>query len=447
MDNSDNRKRAAKQQSEEGGEEGKEAKLARTTLSNENAQTGNENAQTGNVGRTGAQPILPTYDKSDDEEEEELSQEEIDAITKVVEEVQSKQDSQSEEESSQDVLQAIESHECDRDMVVPLVQEVENRLIDPPGLINPPVGEDHIVQLYSELLSSAEENIRSTEENIRSTGENIRSTGENMLINLKQAIQTMVTNKTAKVMFEQINKHVVPLVRTVATTCVGYYLGSYLLRYVGGIMSYLLDTQATITLVSLGSGVVHIVYYVGTPDGSAMLDHVVATANANIKTFLTGVSHINMVQENMQASVRETMLENTLEALKYNVNQLIAQRIKEQQEVNLDNILSEIGNLGPNDSGFKKDIQEIKGRLKELMESVEVDNDGEEGKVAHNDEEEEKEETGDANSGGKRVKRNKTKKTKAKKTVKRKAKKVKKTKRAKKAKKTVKRKAKKAKST
>jgi hypothetical protein len=61
-------------------------------------------------------------------------------------------------------------------------------------------------------------------------------------------------------------------------------------------MSYLLNTQATITLVSLGSGVVHIVYYVGTPDGGAMLDHVVAAANANIKTFLTGVSRISEVE-------------------------------------------------------------------------------------------------------------------------------------------------------
>ena len=242
-----------------------------------------------------------------------------------------------------------------------------------------------------------------------------------MLENLKQAIQRMMNSTTATAMFEQINEHVVPLVRTVATTCVGYYLGSYLLRYVGGIISNLLHSHTTITLISLGSAGVHIVYNVGTREGGAMLDQAVAAVNANIEIFLAGVNRIGGITE----STRQIMRTHTLDAVRKNVQYAIAQVRGDYREILMANIMSQIENLSPNDNEFQGKITEIQNRLNKLMAPVEVaDN--------NNDE----------NFGGKRVKRNRTKKTKAKKTVKRKAKKVKKTKKAKKAKKT-----KKAKST
>jgi hypothetical protein len=234
----------------------------------------------------------------------------------------------------------------------------------------------------------------------------------------------MTTSTTATAMFEQINEHVVPLVRTVATTCVGYYLGSYLLRYVGGIISYLLNSHTTITLISLGSAGVHIVYNVGTGEGAAVLDRAVAAVNANIDIFLAGVNRISNIAE----PTRQIMRQSTLDAVRDNVELAIAQVRGEYQETEMANIMSEIENLSPNDSEFQRKIKEIQDRLNKLMAPVEV---------AGNNEDED-----DENFGGKRVKRNRTKKTKAKKTIKRKAKKAKKTKKAKKAKKT-----KKAKST
>jgi hypothetical protein len=248
-----------------------------------------------------------------------------------------------------------------------------------------------------------------------------------MLENLKLAIQRMTTSTTATAMFEQINEHVVPLVRTVATTCVGYYLGSYLLRYVGGIISYLLDSHTTITLISLGSAGVHIVYNVGTGEGAKMLDQAVAAVNANIDIFLAGVNRISNIAE----PTRQIMRQSTLDAVRDNVELAIAQVRGENREVEMANIMSEIQNLTPNNSQFQENITRIQDRLNTLMAPVEV--------AGNNEDEDEVE---DGNAGGKRVKRNRTKKTKAKKTIKRKAKKAKKTKKAKKAKKT-----KKAKST
>ena len=308
-------------------------------------------------------------------------------------------------QSQSQVIQAIESHNCDRDEeVVQQVQQLENRLI------NPTNAEDRIAQLYLELL--------------RSSGENI----QRMLENLKLAIQRMMDSTTATAMFEQINEHVVPLVRTVATTCVGYYLGSYLLRYVGGIISNLLARHTTITLISLGSAGVHIVYNVGTIEGAALLDQAVAAVNANIEIFLAGVNRIR----NIQTSTHQIMRESTLNAVRANVKHAIAQVRGEYQENEMTNILDEIDDLILNDSEFLKKITEIQYRLNKLMAPVEVAGNN------NNDKDEE-------HFGGKRVKRNRTKKTKAKKTVKRKAKKVKKTKKAKKAKKA--KKTKKAKST
>jgi hypothetical protein len=359
-------------------------------------------------------------------EEEQLSQEEeyffsqeifqgndgpeIDAIDALVDEVEASQ-SQGEfsQSQSQEIILAIESNGCEEDEeVVQEVQAVENRLI------NPIDAGERIAQLYLELL--------------RSTGENIRENVKGMIEQLKLAIRTMMTSTTAKAMFEQINEHVVPLVRTVATTCVGYYVGSYLLRYIGGIMNYLLGTHTTITLISLGSAGVHIVYNVGTREGEALLDQAVAAVNANIETFLTGVSRIGGITD----STRETMRTHTLDAVRDNVQQAINLARGEYQETEMANIMSAIENLGPNDSNFIEGIEGIQARLNALMAPVEV---------ANNNEGEDEDEDNE-NFGGKRVKRNKTKKTKAKKTVKRKAKKVKKTKKAKKAKKT-----KKAKST
>ena len=356
-------------------------------------------------------------------EEEQLSQEEedffsqeifqgndqteIDAINELRDEVEESQ-SQAEfsQSQSQEIILAIESNGCEEDEeVVQEVQDLENRLIHPSN------AGDRIAQLYLELL--------------RSTGENIQG----MIEQLKLAIQTMMTSTTAKAMFEQINEHVVPLVRTVATTCVGYYLGSYLLRYVGGILTTLLSRHTTITLISLGSAGVHIVYSVGTREGEALLDQAVAAVNANIETFLTGVSRIGGITD----STRQTMRTHTLDAVRDNVQQAINQATGNYHEVEMANILSEIENLTPNDSEFQRRIIEIQNRLNKLMAPVEV---------ADNNNEGEDEDEDNENFGGKRVKRNKTKKTKAKKTVKRKAKKVKKTKKAKKAKKT-----KKAKST
>ena len=356
------------------------------------------------------------------EEEDFFSQEifqgneqpEIDAIEALVDEVEASQ-SQGEfsQSQSQEIILAIESNGCEEDEeVVQEVQDLESRLI------NPNNAGERIAQLYLELL--------------RSTGENIRENVKGMIEQLKLAIRTMMTSTTAKAMFEQINEHVVPLVRTVATTCVGYYVGSYLLRYIGGIMNYLLGTHTTITLISLGSAGVHIVYNVGTREGGAMLDQAVAAVNANIEIFLAGVNRIS----NITDSTRETMRTQTLNAVRDNVQQAINQSTGDYRETEMDNILSEIENLTPNDSEFQRKIQEIQDRLNALMAPVEVADNNNEGEDEHEDNE---------NFGGKRVKRNKTKKTKAKKTVKRKAKKVKKTKKAKKTKKT--KKAKKAKST
>ena len=220
--------------------------------------------------------------------------------------------------------------------------------------------------------------------------------------------------------------------RTVATTCVGYYLGSYLLRYVGGIISNLLAIHTTITLISLGSAGVHIVYNVGTIEGAALLDQAVAAVNANIEIFLAGWNRINNININITESTRQIMRESTLNAVRANVKHAIAQVRGEYQENEMTNILDEIDDLILNDSEFLEKIQEIQDRLNALMAPVEVAGNN------NNDKDEE-------HFGCKRVKRNRTKKTKAKKTVKRKAKKVKKTKKAKKAKKA--KKTKKAKST
>ena len=352
-------------------------------------------------------------DEDEEEEEEALSQVETEflsqdlfqgneepelrAIGELIDDVEASQ-SQSElsQSQSQEILDAIESHNCGTDLAKE-VQDIENRLI------HPSAAEDRITQLYLELL--------------RSSGENIQK----MLENLKQAIQRMISSSTATAMFEQINEHVIPLVRTVATTCVGYYLGSYLLRYVGGIISNLLSRHTTITLISLGSAGVHIVYNIGTREGEAYLDQAVAAVNANIETFLTGVSRIGGITE----STRQTMRTHTLDAIRDNVQNAINQATGDYQETEMANINSLLENLDSNDIEFQTKITGIQTRLNKLMAPVEgADNDD-----------------NDEHFGGKRVKRNKTKKTKAKKTVKRKAKKVKKTK------KTIKRKAKKAKKT
>ena len=352
-------------------------------------------------------------DEDEEEEEEALSQVETEflsqdlfqgneepelrAIGELIDDVEASQ-SQSElsQSQSQEILDAIESHNCGTDLAKE-VQDIENRLI------HPSAAEDRITQLYLELL--------------RSSGENIQK----MLENLKQAIQRMISSSTATAMFEQINEHVIPLVRTVATTCVGYYLGSYLLRYVSGIISNLLSRHTTITLISLGSAGVHIVYNIGTREGEAYLDQAVAAVNANIETFLTGVSRIGGITE----STRQTMRTHTLDAIRDNVQNAINQATGDYQETEMANINSLLENLDSNDIEFQTKITGIQTRLNKLMAPVEgADNDD-----------------NDEHFGGKRVKRNKTKKTKAKKTVKRKAKKVKKTK------KTIKRKAKKAKKT
>ena len=361
-------------------------------------------------------------DEDEEEEEEALSQVETEflsqdlfqgneepelrAIGELIDDVEASQ-SQSElsQSQSQEILDAIESHNCGTDLAKE-VQDIENRLI------HPSAAEDRITQLYLELL--------------RSSGENIQK----MLENLKQAIQRMISSSTATAMFEQINEHVIPLVRTVATTCVGYYLGSYLLRYVGGIISNLLSRHTTITLISLGSAGVHIVYNIGTREGEAYLDQAVAAVNANIETFLTGVSRIGGITE----STRQTMRTHTLDAIRDNVELAIAQVREEYQITEMTDIMSEIDKLNPNDSEFQTKITGIQTRLNKLMAPVEVANNDEDGNDGDGD--------GDFDHfGGKRVKRNRTKKTKAKKTIKRKAKK------AKKAKKTIKRKAKKAKKT
>jgi len=356
-------------------------------------------------------PLLSDSDEEGSEKEEDgLSQEdqefvqaliqdnegiEEDAIDALVEDVEASQ-SQSElsQSQSQEILDAIESHNCSADLAKE-IQDIENRLI------HPSAAEGRITQLYLELL--------------RSSGENIQK----MLENLKQAIQRMISSSTATAMFEQINEHVIPLVRTVATTCVGYYLGSYLLRYVGGIISNLLSRHTTITLISLGSAGVHIVYNIGTAQGGVYLEEAVAAVNANIETFLTGVSRIGGITE----STRQTMRTHTLDAIRDNVQNAINQATGDYQETEMADIKSLLENLDSNDSEFQEKIKQIQDRLNKLMAPVDVTEQGDN--------------EGDFdNFGGKRVKRNRTKKTKAKKTVKRKAKKAKKTKKAKKAKKT-----------
>jgi hypothetical protein len=363
-------------------------------------------------------PLLSDSDEEGSEKEEEgsekeeegLSQEdqdfvqaliqdnegiEEDAIDALVEDVEASQ-SQSElsQSQSQEILDAIESHNCSADLAKE-IQDIENRLI------HPSAAEGRITQLYLELL--------------RSSGENIQK----MLENLKQAIQRMISSSTATAMFEQINEHVIPLVRTVATTCVGYYLGSYLLRYVGGIISNLLSRHTTITLISLGSAGVHIVYNIGTAQGGVYLEEAVAAVNANIETFLTGVSRIGGITE----STRQTMRTHTLDAIRDNVQNAINQATGDYQETEMADIKSLLENLDSNDSEFQEKIKQIQDRLNKLMAPVDVTEQGDN-------------EDDFDNFGGKRVKRNRTKKTKAKKTVKRKAKKAKKTKKAKKAKKT-----------
>jgi hypothetical protein len=372
-------------------------------------------------------PLLSDSDEEGSEKEEEgsekeeegLSQEdqdfvqaliqdnegiEEDAIDALVEDVEASQ-SQSElsQSQSQEILDAIESHNCSADLAKE-IQDIENRLI------HPSAAEGRITQLYLELL--------------RSSGENIQK----MLENLKQAIQRMISSSTATAMFEQINEHVIPLVRTVATTCVGYYLGSYLLRYVGGIISNLLSRHTTITLISLGSAGVHIVYNIGTAQGGVYLEEAVAAVNANIETFLTGVSRIGGITE----STRQTMRTHTLDAIRDNVQNAINQATGDYQETEMADIKSLLENLDSNDSEFQEKIKQIQDRLNKLMAPVDVTEQGDN-------------EDDFDNFGGKRVKRNRTKKTKAKKTVKRKAKKAKKTKKAKKAKKA--KKTKKTKST
>ena len=357
--------------------------------------------------------------RSDEEEEGALSQEdqefvqalsqgnegiEEDAINELVEDVaESQSQAEQSQSQSQEVLLAIESHSCEPD-VAKEIQDIENRLI------HPSTAGDRITQLYIELL--------------RSSGENI----QRMLENFKQAIQRMISSSTATAMFEQINEHVIPLVRSVATTCVGYYLGSYLLRYVSGIISNLLSRHTTITLISLGSAGVHIVYNIGTAQGGVYLDQAVAAVNANIETFLTGVSRIGGITE----STRQTIRTHTLDAVKDNVQHAINQATGDYQEVEMANIKSLLEDLDSNDIEFQTKITGIQTRLNKLMAPVEVANNDEDGNDGDGDFD---------HFGGKRVKRNRTKKTKAKKTIKRKAKK------AKKAKKTIKRKAKKAKKT
>ena len=344
---------------------------------------------------------------SDSDEEGALSQEdqdfvqalsqgnegiEEDAINELVEDVaESQSQAEQSQSQSQEVLLAIESHSCEPD-VAKEIQDIENRLI------HPSTGGDRITQLYIELL--------------RSSGENI----QRMLENFKQAIRRMISSSTATAMFEQINEHVIPLVRTVATTCVGYYLGSYLLRYVGGILTTLLARHTTITLISLGSAGVHIIYNVGTREGEALLDQAVAAVNANIETFLTGVSRIGGITD----STRQTIRTHTLDAVKDNVQHAINQATGDYKEVEMANIKSLLEDLDSNNIDFQTKITGIQTRLNKLMAPVDVteqgDNDGD-GDFDH--------------FGGKRVKRNRTKKTKAKKTIKRKAKKAKKTKKAK----------------
>jgi hypothetical protein len=357
--------------------------------------------------------------RSDEEEEGALSQEdqefvqalsqgnegiEEDAINELVEDVaESQSQAEQSQSQSQEVLLAIESHSCEPD-VAKEIQDIENRLI------HPSTAGDRITQLYIELL--------------RSSGENI----QRMLENFKQAIQRMISSSTATAMFEQINEHVIPLVRSVATTCVGYYLGSYLLRYVSGIISNLLSRHTTITLISLGSAGVHIVYNIGTAQGGVYLDQAVAAVNANIETFLTGVSRIGGITE----STRQTIRTHTLDAVKDNVQHAINEATGDYQEVEMANIKSLLEDLDSNDIEFQTKITGIQTRLNKLMAPVEVANNDEDGNDGDGDFD---------HFGGKRVKRNRTKKTKAKKTIKRKAKK------AKKAKKTIKRKAKKAKKT
>ena len=357
--------------------------------------------------------------RSDEEEEGALSQEdqefvqalsqgnegiEEDAINELVEDVaESQSQAEHSQSQSQEVLLAIESHSCEPD-VAKEIQDIENRLI------HPSTAGDRITQLYIELL--------------RSSGENI----QRMLENFKQAIQRMISSSTATAMFEQINEHVIPLVRSVATTCVGYYLGSYLLRYVSGIISNLLSRHTTITLISLGSAGVHIVYNIGTAQGGVYLDQAVAAVNANIETFLTGVSRIGGITE----STRQTIRTHTLDAVKDNVQHAINEATGDYQEVEMANIKSLLEDLDSNDIEFQTKITGIQTRLNKLMAPVEVANNDEDGNDGDGDFD---------HFGGKRVKRNRTKKTKAKKTIKRKAKK------AKKAKKTIKRKAKKAKKT
>jgi hypothetical protein len=326
-------------------------------------------------------PLLSDSDEEGSEEEGALSQEdqefvqalsqgnegiEEDAINALVEDVeQSQSDAELSQSQSQYVIEAAESQDCGLNEANE-VQLIENRLT------NPGNASDRLGQLYSELLL-----LSST------LNENIRHHIEHMLI----AIRNILTSPTAEAVLEQVNTYIIPLVRTVSTTCAGYYLGSYVLRYISVIITRQLQTNTTVTLISLGSIGVHIVYNIGTPEGGTILDNAIASVNANITAFIDGVNRIS----NIPTDTIQLMRTSTLEAVRGNVQNAINVLSGERQTTVMANIMSELQNLSPNDAEFQDKIKAIQDELNGLMAPTNMPGEG----------------NNDGFNGGKRTKKNK----------------------------------------
>ena len=292
-----------------------------------------------------------------------IEEEAIDALVEDVEQSQS-QDEPSQSQS-QYVIEAAKSQNCGSKDVNE-VQLIENRLT------NPGDASDRIGQLYSELLL-----LSST------LNENIRHHIEHMII----AIRNILVSPTAEAVLEQVNTYIIPLVRTVATTCAGYYLGSYVLRYISGIITRQLQTDTTVTLISLGSIGVHIVYNIGTPEGGAILDNAIASVNANITAFIDGANRIS----NIPKDTIQLMRTSTLEAVRGNVQNAINVLSGERHTTVMANIMSELKNLSPNDAEFQDKIKAIQDELNGLMAPTDMPREG----------------SDDGFNGGKRTKKNK----------------------------------------
>lgn len=292
-----------------------------------------------------------------------IEEEAIDALVEDVEQSQSQ--SEPSQSQSQYVIEAAESQDCGLNETNE-VQLIENRLT------NPGNASDRLGQLYSELLL-----LSST------LNENIRHHIEHMLI----AIRNILTSPTAEAILEQVNTYIIPLVRTVSTTCAGYYLGSYVLRYISGIITRQLQTNTTVTLISLGSIGVHIVYNIGTPEGGTILDNAIASVNANITAFIDGVNRIS----NIPTDTIQLMRTSTLEAVRGNVQNAINVLSGERQNTVMANIMSELQNLSPNDAEFQDKIKAIQDELNGLMAPTNMPGEG----------------NNDGFNGGKRTKKNK----------------------------------------